>query len=186
MHQLDPHTIKDFTLGSRKAFEAVYDRYAGPLYGVILKMTGDQMVSNDVLQEVFLKIWNKREQYQPKKAQLFTWMYAICRNTVLDHLRKIDASIRFEDIHLAEFSVPHVSQDVDTLDLQVHLSDLDDKYKETLVALFFKGFTQREWSEKSGIPLGTIKTRLKIALRELRKTYIDLAVGLITYLIQVG
>src|SRR5258705_3632734 len=71
----------------QSAFNYLYDNYSGALYGVIVSIIQDKELSNDVLQEVFIKIWRQIEQYDPAKGRLFTWMINICRNASIDTLR---------------------------------------------------------------------------------------------------
>ena len=149
----------------------LYDMYAGPLFGVITRIVSDQVMANDVLQETFVKIWSKIDQYDESKAQLFTWMYQIARFTAIDQVRKNEKN-RTSEIQESEFNVSlHTMMNVDAIDVNSKLGQLEEKYRSVLYALFFEGYSQREWSEESGLPLGTIKTRLRIGLRELRKVY---------------
>ena len=149
----------------------LYDLYAGPLYGVISRIIDDHDLANDVLQETFVKIWSKFDQYDEDKAQLFTWMYQIARFTAIDQLRK-STNNRTAEIQEAELDVSLNSKmNIDTIDVNSELGQLEEKYRSVVYALFFEGYSQREWSKESGLPLGTIKTRLRIGLRELRKVY---------------
>lgn len=157
-----------------KAFVSlVYDRYADNLYGVIKTMVGDEAAAQDVLQESFLKIWRKADQYDPKKARLFTWLLTICRNTAIDRLRvmqkRAGREIQIDDpvvnnMGISGFNPQHIG-------IKDLLKGLDLNQQEVFEALFFKGMTQKEASEALEIPLGTVKTRLKIGLRELRKVF---------------
>ncbi|NNK87265.1 MAG: RNA polymerase sigma factor, partial [Flavobacteriaceae bacterium] len=124
-------------------------------------------------QETFIKIWRYAQKYDPKKAKLFTWLYRIARNTAIDKLRsrktKSDKEIQINDSNV--YQIPAMSLNQDALDLKDHVATLDKKYQIVLRALFFEGMTQQEASEELNIPLGTVKSRLKIGLRELRKIY---------------
>lgn len=159
----------------------IYDRYAGPLYGVINRICPQEEVAKDALQDTFVKIWNNRSQYDQSKAKLFTWMYTIARRTALDHLRRMQ-KIDTTGVQIIE---NHVSQSVranlDTMDIHDNVDSLEPKYRDVLYALFFNGYTQREWSDESGLPLGTVKSRLRIAMRQLRSMYLEKA--FIIYLI---
>ncbi|GGK26618.1 DNA-directed RNA polymerase sigma-70 factor [Yeosuana aromativorans] len=159
--------------GDKKAITLLYEYYADAIYGVILKVISDEDVAQDVLQESFVKIWKNSKKYDASKAKLFTWLYRIAYNTAIDKVRslknKTNNEVQIETSSVYRITSNELNQDV--LDIQKHLSTLDEKYQIVLNALFFEGMTQQEASEELDIPLGTIKSRLKIGLRELKKIY---------------
>lgn len=159
--------------GDKKAIHLLYENYADALYGVIKKIITDDDTAQDVLQESFVKVWRYSKKYDATKAKLFTWLYRIAYNTAIDKVRslktKIDNEIQIETSSVYKITSNELNQDV--LDIKKHLDSLDEKYQIVLHALFFEGMTQQEASEELDIPLGTIKSRLKIGLRELKKIY---------------
>ncbi|WP_157207734.1 RNA polymerase sigma factor [Mariniflexile maritimum] len=159
--------------GDKKAITLLYDNYADALYGVIKKIIADDDTAQDVLQESFIKIWRYSKKYDPDKAKLFTWLYRIAYNTAIDKVRsqknKDGNEVQIETSNVYKISADELNQDV--MDMQKHLGSLDEKYQIIINALFFEGMTQQEASEELDIPLGTIKSRLKIGLRELKKIY---------------
>jgi RNA polymerase sigma factor (sigma-70 family) len=159
--------------GDKKAITLLYDNYADALYGVIKKIISDDDTAQDVLQESFIKIWRYSKKYDSSKAKLFTWLYRIAYNTAIDKIRsqknKEGKEVQIDTSSVYKISAGELNQDV--MDMQKHLSSLDEKYQIVINALFFEGMTQQEASEELDIPLGTIKSRLKIGLRELKKIY---------------
>jgi len=159
--------------GDKKAIQLLYENYADALYGVIKKIITDEDTAQDVLQESFVKIWRYSKKYDASKAKLFTWLYRIAYNTAIDKVRSLknknNSEIQIEVSSVYKITSNELNQDV--LDIKEHLNTLDDKYKVVLYALFFEGMTQQEASDELDIPLGTIKSRLKIGLRELKKVY---------------
>lgn len=159
--------------GDKKAITLLYDNYADALYGVIKKIITDDDTAQDVLQESFIKIWRYAKKYDSSKAKLFTWLYRIAYNTAIDKVRsqknKDGKEVQIEKSTVYKISADELNQDV--MDMQKHLSNLDEKYQIVINALFFEGMTQQKASEELDIPLGTIKSRLKIGLRELKKIY---------------
>ncbi|WP_299891068.1 RNA polymerase sigma factor [uncultured Lacinutrix sp.] len=159
--------------GDKKAISLLYENYSGALLGVIKKVISDDDLAQDVLQESFIKVWKKGKSYNPEKAKLFTWLYRIVYNTSIDKIRslnnKTSKEVQIEDSNVYKLTTRSLNQD--TLDIKKHLSSIDLKYQVVLNALFFEGMTQQEASEELNIPLGTIKSRLKIGLRELKKIY---------------
>ncbi|WP_040278363.1 RNA polymerase sigma factor [Psychroserpens damuponensis] len=159
--------------GDKKALNLLYENYSDSLYGVILKVTINEEIAQDALQETFVKVWKNAKKYDSKKAKLFTWLYRIAKNTAIDKLRSFNN--RFEkEVQIDKSNVyilPTANLNQDVLDLKEHVARLDEKYQIVLKALFFEGMTQQEASDELDIPLGTIKSRLKIGLRELKKVY---------------
>lgn len=157
----------------QRAINLLYENYSDSLYGVILKVTSNEEIAEDALQETFVKVWKNAKKYDSKKAKLFTWLYRIARNTAIDKLRSFnnryhkEVQIDKSDVYI----LPTMNLNQDVIDLKEHVARLEDKYQIVLNALFFEGMTQQEASDELDIPLGTIKSRLKIGLRELKKVY---------------
>ncbi len=160
-------------VGDKKAISLLYENYSGALLGVIKKVITDNDLAQDVLQESFVKVWKKGKTYNPEKAKLFTWLYRIAYNTAIDKVRsvtnKTSKEIQIEASNVYKLTTDSLNED--TLDIKRHMSSLDLKYQAVINALFFEGMTQQEASDELEIPLGTIKSRLKIGLRELKKIY---------------
>ncbi|WP_104735638.1 RNA polymerase sigma factor [Hanstruepera ponticola] len=157
----------------KRAISLLYENYADSLYGVISKVLTDEDLAQDALQETFIKVWKKAKSYDASKAKLFTWLYRIAYNTAIDKVRsynnKSSKEIQIESSNVYKLTADSLNQDV--LDIKKHLNTLDEKYQIVINALFFEGMTQQEASDELEIPLGTIKSRLKIGLRELKKIY---------------
>jgi len=158
---------------NEKAISLLYENYGDTLYGVAHKVVRNDELAQDVLQESFVKIWKKSDSYDPTKAKLFTWLFRITRNTAIDKLRsvntKTDKEIQMDVSDVYNLGVNSIKPEL--IDVQENLNKIENKYKVVLEALFFQGMTQQEASEELDIPLGTIKSRLKIGLRELKKIY---------------
>jgi len=158
---------------NEKAISLLYENYGDTLYGVAHKVVRNDELAQDVLQESFVKIWKKSDSYDPTKAKLFTWLFRITRNTAIDKLRsvntKTDKEIQMDVSDVYNLGVEGIRPDL--IDVRENLEKIEEKYQIVLDALFFKGMTQQEASDELDIPLGTIKSRLKIGLRELRKIY---------------
>lgn len=157
----------------KRAISLLYENYADALFGVIKKVISDDDMAQDVLQETFVKVWRYSKKYDAKKAKLFTWLYRIAYNSAIDKVRsqknKMTNEVQMETSAVYKVTSNELNQDV--LDIKKHLSSIDEKYQIVINALFFEGMTQQEASDELDIPLGTIKSRLKIGLRELKKIY---------------
>ena len=172
---LENHIIQLLHERDEKAISLLYEHYGDTLFGVANKVVRNEELAQDILQESFVKIWKNSESYDPSKAKLFTWLFRITRNTAIDKLRsaqnRSDKEIQIDVSDVYTIGVQGIRPD--EMDMEENLAKIDPKYREVLEALFFVGLTQQEASEKLDIPLGTIKSRLKIGLRELRKIYGD-------------
>lgn len=181
---LEKHIVELLQERNDKAISLLYDNYGDTLLGVAKKVVRSDDIAQDVLQESFVKIWKKADSYDPSKAKLFTWLFRITRNTAIDKLRSINTKSDKEiQIDVSDvYTIGIESTNPELMDVQEHLDSIDEKYRIVLDALFFQGMTQQEASEELDIPLGTIKSRLKIGLRELRKIY---GPAMVTLLINV-
>lgn len=170
---LEKHIVELLGERDERAISLLYDNYADTLFGVAIKVVKDPELAEDVLQESFVKIWKKSDTYDAAKAKLFTWLFRITRNTAIDKLRSVGSKLEKEiQIDVSDvYNLGESSIKPEQLDVKAHLNSIEPKYKVVLEALFFEGMTQQEASDELNIPLGTIKSRLKIGLREMRKIY---------------
>lgn len=180
---IEKHIVQLLAAKDERAISLLYDHYADALYGVAIKVTKDEDLAKDVLQNAFVKIWKKADNYDPSKARLFTWLFRVVQNTAIDAVRsrqrKQTKEVQTNDSNV--YHIPTTQLAIDHIDLKKHTGGLEEKYKVVIDALFFQGMTQQEASDELNIPLGTVKSRLKIGLRELRKLFgIISAIVLIT------
>ncbi len=170
---LEKHIVELLQERNDKAISLLYEHYGETLYGVAKKVVRDEELAQDVLQESFVKIWKKSDSYDASKAKLFTWLFRITRNTAIDKLRSVntksDKEIQMDVSDVYNLGVESIRPEF--IDVRENLDKIENKYQIVLEALFFHGMTQQEASNELDIPLGTIKSRLKIGLRELRKIY---------------
>ncbi|GGG30534.1 RNA polymerase [Dokdonia pacifica] len=170
---IEQHIVELLKAQDERAIGLLYDHYADALFGVAIKVTKDEVLAQDVLQESFVKIWKNAHKYDSSKARLFTWLFRVVQNTAIDAVRsrqrKTTKEIQIEESNV--YSIPSTKFAIEHLDIASHADGLEDKYRVVIDALFFQGMTQQEASDELNIPLGTVKSRLKIGLRELRKLF---------------
>ncbi|MEO5648908.1 MAG: sigma-70 family RNA polymerase sigma factor [Ginsengibacter sp.] len=160
----------------QSAFAYLYDNYSGALYGIIYRMLEDKELAEDILQEAFVKIWNNMATYESSRGRLFTWMLNITRNLTIDTIRSKSYKKQSKILN-TENSVDKISNrsstntafSFDALGIRKQVSLLKNDQKQIIDLAFFGGFTQDEISKELLIPLGTVKTRMRTALTELRK-----------------
>jgi RNA polymerase sigma factor (sigma-70 family) len=156
------------------AFTYLYDNYAGALSGVIGNLVSDNALVEDILQESFLKIWNNFEQYDPAKGRMFTWMLNLARNLTIDTLRskgyKKQQKISADENSVSMYAdASYGKERFDAMGVRNYLGQLKPGQREVIEMAYFGGYTQDEMAVALGIPLGTVKTRVRAALLELRK-----------------
>jgi RNA polymerase sigma factor (sigma-70 family) len=158
------------------AVEALYDMYSSSLYGVILRIVIDTATAEDVLQDTFVKIWNSFTSYSADKGRLFTWMVNIARNLSIDKIRSKDFKNQNKNQEL-ENNVTFIDEQRNTvykpelLGIKDLVEKLKPEQKSILDLVYFKGYTHVEAADELGVPLGTIKTRLRMAIVQLRKHF---------------
>jgi RNA polymerase sigma-70 factor (ECF subfamily) len=158
------------------AIEALYDMYSASLYGVISRIIIDTATAEDVLQETFVKIWHSFAAYSSEKGRLFTWMVKIARNLAIDKIRSKDYKNQNKNQEL-ENNVTSIDEQRSTvykpelLGIKELVETLKPEQKSILDLVYFKGYTHVEAADELGIPLGTIKTRLRMAIQQLRKHF---------------
>ena len=156
--------------------EALYDMYSSSLYGVIFRIVNDTATAEDVLQEVFVKIWHSAASYSSDKGRLFTWMVNIARNLSIDKIRSKDFKNQFKNQEL-ENNVGYIEKHNSTeykpelLGVKDLINTLRPEQKSILDLIYFKGYTHTEAADELNMPLGTIKTRLRMAIQQLRKHF---------------
>ncbi len=150
--------------------------YSSALYGVITRIITHTELAEDVLQETFVKIWQSAENYDSTKGRLFTWMMNIARNLSIDKLRSKDFknSLKNQDI---ENNVSFVDEqnkvtfNPDVLGVKQLVENLKPDLQSVLNLVYYKGYTHVEAAEKLDLPLGTVKTRIRLAIIELRRSF---------------
>lgn len=158
-----------------QAFSTLYDNYAGALYSIIKQIITDNAeLAGDVLQEVFINIYRKIDTYDQTKGRLFTWMLNIARNASIDTLRSKSYQNAQKNQELPDNvykGTPNqsVQLNVDNIGLKKVLEKLKPEHRVLVELAYFKGFTHEEIAEMMSIPLGTVKTRIRNALLQLRE-----------------
>jgi RNA polymerase sigma factor (sigma-70 family) len=168
----EPELVELLKQREQSAFSYLYDNYAAALYGIILSIVPDRELANDVLQEVFVKIWKQVTLYDASKGRLFTWMMNIARNASIDMLRSKNYQRSKQNRELTETVYEKggsTSTNIEQIGLRKLVNSLREEYKVLLELSYFEGFTQDEISKMLNIPLGTVKTRLRSALIQLRE-----------------
>ena len=153
-----------------QAFGYLYDHYAGALHGVVKQIIGDAEQANDVVQEVFINIWRKIDTYDESKGRLFTWMLNIARNASIDKTRsrQFQQGLRQEVLTNNEMPDYAVRPGIDDYGLKKVLYKLKGEHRMLIDLSYYQGFTHEQIAKALNMPLGTVKTRIRSALTQLR------------------
>ncbi len=151
----------------------LYERYSAALYGIISNLISNEAVAQETLQDAFVKIWHHADKYDAQKGRLFTWMVQIARNTAIDTLR----SGQFKRGDKTESIPDYVSNDARLSEeqrskdsgLRRVVQQLDEQHRRIIELLYFYDYTQKEVGEELNIPLGTVKSKVRKAITQLRE-----------------
>lgn len=151
----------------------MYKNYSSKLYGIALHITQKSDLAEDVLQETFIKVYQNAHKYDESKGTFFTWMLNICRNGAIDKIRygKESSKIQFDTLNVNIDTGTNPEIKLANQEIWQVLEKLDDDLKEVLKLSYYYGYSHSEISEKLNIPFGTVKSKIRIAIRELRKIY---------------
>lgn len=168
-----------------KAFNYLYDNYSGALYGLILKIVLESNYAEEVIQDVFMKIWKNIDQYDTSKGRLYTWMINISRNTAIDYVKSKGYQNQLKNQSITNFvnreetislsdRLRNVSENnTDLIGMSSVINGLKPEWKELIDLAYYQGYTQIEIAEKLAIPIGTVKTRTRSAMLELKELLKD-------------
>ena len=156
-----------------QAFSYLYDNYSPALFGVICQIVPDKEIASDVLQDVFINIWRKIGSYDKTKGRLFTWMLNIARNAAIDKIRSRPYQDSLKNQPLTEnvnSTVANyaVDPEINDVGLKRIVNKLKEEYRQLVELSYFQGFTHEEIAKILNLPLGTVKTRIRSALMQLR------------------
>ncbi|MGU3375745.1 RNA polymerase sigma factor [Chryseobacterium sp. M5A1_1a] len=158
---------------NENGFHYLYDHYSGALYGIILRIVQSKEYTEEIIQDVFVKIWNSIHQYDASKGRFYTWMINIARNTAIDYLKSKGFQNELKNQSLPDFvynttELSTVNNSSDYIGFNNVLESLEVDKQELINMAYYQGYTQHEISEKLKIPLGTVKTKMRNALMKLK------------------
>ena len=150
----------------QEALKELYERYAAPLYGVIIRIIKEDSLAEEVLQDCFICYWNKAQTYDQEIAAPFTWMYRIAKNRALNAVRDRASRQLRSDLVIADTSAGENTES--DYDLKGLIAQLDDQDRKMLSLSFYQGYSHEDIQTIENIPLGTVKSRIRRALKNLR------------------
>lgn len=169
--QNDAILIQKLKNKDESAFSLLYDKYSGAIYSVIIKMIRDEGKAQNLLQDTFMTVWEKADNYDQNKGRFYTWIYRIAKNKTLNVLRNNDPLIQTDDFSVYNNKEEPISINTEYLELKGVITKLEAHHKEAIELVYFKGLTHREAHLEMDVPLGTFKSYVRQALKQLRATY---------------
>lgn len=177
----DAALVRAVADGRPEAVEELFDRYGGMLLGLARKVVKDPADAEEVLQETFVHVWNRAGSYDPARSSVATWLVLITRSRAIDRVRTKNVVDRTHTAVQKEAGPEHESARGASLVLdrerrqrvRSELQAIPEEQRTVLELAFYHGLTQREIAERTGIPLGTVKTRTLLAMNKLRKALRD-------------
>ncbi len=172
----EPELVAALQQRKKIGADALYDMYAGSLMGIVARVIADREIAEDVLQEALAKIWHSIQQYDPSKGRLFTWMVNVTRNLAIDKVRSKDFRnhSKNQDLENHVNTIDEQRSSVykpELLGIKDLLKKLRPEQEIIVEMIYFQGYTHVEVSDELEIPLGTVKTRLRMGIIELRKYF---------------
>jgi len=171
----DAELIHAIARGDEQSFASLYDRYSPILLGFLLRILNNRAEAEDVLQEVFLQVWQRASDFDDTRGRPFTWLVTLARSRAIDRLRSLGSRGRVAQEAASRDVAPTIRNASDDAIQSEHseivrraLADIPEDQRRALVLAYFEGLTQSEIAARLGEPLGTIKTRARSGLSKLR------------------
>lgn len=163
--------------GDERAFLALYDRYASRVHALTLRILGESMLAEEATQDTFLKLWGRARQYLAERGSLLVWLLTIARRTALDRLRlegRRPMLSNSEDPETMWHSIANedsLSSEARWRSMYFAVQSLPEEQRQALELAYYQGMSQSEIAEALGLPLGTVKSRLRAAMESLRREW---------------
>lgn len=173
---VEQRLVSSLKLRDQHALSALYKMYASSLKGIILRIVIHEETAEDLLQETFIKIWNSIEKYDESKGRLFTWMSRLAKNLAIDQLRRkshINSNKHVDIQNKITIIDQRLSYKINTdlIGIKMLTKGMSPMQRTLLNMVYFEGYTHSEIAEELNIPLGTVKSKIRLALLELRKMF---------------
>lgn len=166
--------VQKFQNREVSAFEQLHTMYSENIFGVINTIIRNPERAEEICQDVFVKIWEKADTYNPSKGRFFTWVLNIARNAAIDEVRSKSHKQQKKNLSTDYFvdilkSSEDLERKTDIIGLKKLLINLKEKCVQIISLLYFQGFTQKEAAEELNIPIGTVKTRNRSCISQIRE-----------------
>lgn len=174
----DTELISKVVKGDQRAFLALYDRYSSRVYALAARMMRDEMLAEEIVQDTFLKLWNRAAQYLTDRGPFLIWLLTIARHTALDRLRLESRRPALSDGEDPEWvweitpEPDSTSEEARWHSLYLAVRSLSEEQRTVVEMAYYQGLSQSEIAELLSLPLGTVKTRLRAGMKRLREQWL--------------
>lgn len=171
----DAELVRAAARGDETAFAALYDRYSPILFGLLLRILRSRPEAEDVLQEVFVQVWQRAASFDEARGRPFTWLVMMARSRALDRLRAVESRERTATAAAREEAeeVSDAARDAERAEereaVRGALAQIPEAQQRALLLAYFEGLSQSEIAARLGEPLGTVKTRMRAGVMKLRE-----------------
>ncbi len=169
----DMRLVARIRAGEPDAMSELYDRYSSVVYGVALRVLQDAAAAEDILQDIFLQLWRRPDVFDGSRGSMVAWLAVIARHRAIDRLRQRRPETDLEEVVIAGGTDlrDETERSLVIEKIRAALGEMDQNQRKALELAYFQGLTHTEIAEKTGEPLGTIKTRIRSGLRVLRERF---------------
>ena len=162
--------ITDMARGDQRALAGLYDATSGSVHALASRMLGDARAAEEALSDVYFSAWRNAARYDAQRAGVLTWLLVMCRSRCLDALRARGSELPSEEEEILEFPAPHdpCAAFDEACMIQAYLAPLTSVQRQLVALAFLRGYSHSEITERTGIPLGSVKSGIRSALRDMR------------------
>ena len=183
--QIEDKALLKQILGEARteALDELYGRYGRLVYSVALRIVGERQTAEEITLDVFVKVWEKADTYQPRRGSVRVWVTGMTRNRAIDILRRQSIRLDAQSLRWADLTSQPTSKEPNpevTVDLNIRkqrirraIAQLPEEQRNVLALAYFQGYTQREIAELCKLPLGTVKSRIRASIQKLRQLLHD-------------
>jgi RNA polymerase sigma-70 factor (ECF subfamily) len=171
----DADLLRAVAQGDEESLAAIYDRYRTILFGLLFRILGNRAEAEDILQEVFVQVWQRARDFDENRGKAFTWLVTLARSRAIDRLRSLGSRSRTIEAATKESADAVADAVEDAINsergevVREALKELPEEQRAALLMAYFDGFSQSEIAERTNTPLGTVKTRMRTGMTKLRE-----------------
>ena len=171
----DADLLRAVAQGDEESLAAIYDRYRTILFGLLFRILGNRAEAEDILQEVFVQVWQRARDFDENRGKAFTWLVTLARSRAIDRLRSLGSRSRTIEAATKESADAVADAVEDAINnergevVRAALKELPEEQRAALLMAYFDGFSQSEIAERTNTPLGTVKTRMRTGMTKLRE-----------------
>lgn len=171
--QSDQEIMRRIAQGDQHALAALYDRYGGGVYSLILQVLNDSGLAEEVTQDVFMRVWHGAEKWDAKRGRLSSWLLTVARYAAIDRLRQEKRQYNVADVPLENMASDSGDSWPQRRQMKALLALLPQEQAQVIELAFYGGMSHQDIADTTSLPLGTVKTRIRSGMQKLRKLWLE-------------